>query len=96
MAILPGSPATFMATIVAADTFEPLPGVSVELRKFDPAIGTFRPLLAAATNSQGQAVFSVNLPADPGTYRYQSYYKGSPEFKADSSPDVSVEIKLSK
>ena len=93
MPVLPGAPATFRATLVAADTLQPISGQGVTLDQFDPTIGTFRPISSMTTGGDGAASTSITLPAAPGRYRYRAGFKGTPDFKADSSPEVAVEIK---
>lgn len=93
MPITPGAPATFSITLVAEDTFEPLPGQPVELRLFDPAIGGLRPVAKGITDSTGRAVIPFTLPTAEGKYRFASFFPGTPEFKPDTSPELAIEIK---
>ena len=93
MPVLPGAPATFRASLVAADTLEPLAGRPVDLQQFDPGIGTFRPISSMTTGGDGTASASLTLPEAPGRYRFRAAFRGAPDFKADSSPEVAVEIK---
>lgn len=93
MPVLPGAPATFRLTMVAADTLQPIAGQPVELQQFDPGIGTFRPISSLSTGGDGGVSASITLPAAPGRYRFRASYRGSSQWKPDSSPEVAVEIK---
>lgn len=93
MPVLPGSKATFTATLIATDTFEVLPRQPVELRQFDPAVGALVPIAKGITDERGQARFPVDLPTEEDKYKFASYFAGTPDFKADTSPVVEIEIK---
>lgn len=93
MPVLPGSKATFTATLVATDTWEVLPRQPVELRQFDPTVGALVPIAKALTDERGQARFAVDLPSEEAKYKFAGYFAGTPDYKADTSPVLEVEIK---
>lgn len=96
MPILPGAPAIMRLNLIATDTFEALANQNVELRLFDPAVGTYRPIAKGVTDSTGGMSVALALPTTPGKYRYVAYFPGSPELQADTSPETVVEIALPK
>lgn len=93
MSYKPGQSIGLLITLADAETFKVLPGETVSVDEFNPAIGAFQPIGSSATDGAGQAGFTVTLPKDPGTYRYRPSWKGSDTHEADMGPEVKVVVK---
>jgi len=90
--VKPGAKGLFMATLVDLETYEPLAEKEVELQMFDPAIGDYRTIQKGITNQEGQVRWEVQMPPDPGVYRFRARWPGDPEHRSDTSPPLRIEV----
>jgi len=91
--VAPGTVLTFIITLVDRETFAALPGRTVELRQYDPAIGDYRPVESGTTGPDGRISFSRKMPDVEGTYRFIAYWPGDESYKGDRSPPVRIEVR---
>ena len=92
MAVKPNTPAAVTLSAIDAETGRPFPSILVQLQRFDLARGDFLEIAQGTTGADGFARLNITLPTAPGRYRYRSRWPGSPELRADVSPEVVVEV----
>ena len=92
MALKAGSRVTVEVTVIDADTFEPIAGASVELAQYSAQVGTYVPIQTLRSEAGGLARGVLQLPAEPGTYRYRSQWSGTPDIRGDTSPETRITV----
>jgi len=91
--VAPGTELTFIITLVDKETFAALPGRTVQIRMYDPAIGDYRPIETGTTGPDGRVSFLIKMPEEEGTYRYIAWWAGDESYKGDRSPSVRITVK---
>lgn len=92
MAIKAGSRMAVEITVIDADTFEPIVGASVELAQYSQQVGTYAPIQTLRSGPGGVASGVLQLPAEPGTYRYRAQWGGTPDIRGDTSPETRITV----
>ena len=92
MAIKAGSRMTVEVTVIDSDTFEPIVGATVELAQYSPAVGTYVPVQTLRSEAGGVARGVLQLPNEPGTYRYRGQWSGTPDIRGDTSPETRITV----
>jgi len=90
--VRPGAKGVFSATLVDLETYTPLPGREVELQMYDGAIGDYRTINRGTTGPDGMVMWEVEMPTALGTYRFRTRWAGDPEYRADTSPPLRIEV----
>jgi microcystin-dependent protein len=75
---------------------KPLTGATVQLQQYDPSTGLWNTVASTTTGGDGSFTFTLTLPDVEGTIKLRTYFPGSPEYREDASPSLSINIKRPK
>lgn len=92
----PGQKVTLKGALVDSETGDPLAGYPIWLQQYNPTTGIYDKVAETKTGGDGSYSFTITLPMAEGSIRLRTYYPGSPEYKADASPSITLTVKKPK
>jgi hypothetical protein len=92
----PGETIKLGGKLVDVEADRPLSGQTVHLQQYDPTTGLWNTVASTSTGADGSFTFSLTLPPVEGVIRLRTFYPGTPEFREDASPSLSITVKKPK
>jgi protocatechuate 3,4-dioxygenase beta subunit len=92
----PGEKITLQGKLWDHEADRPLGGMTVKLQQYDPTTGAWDDVQSTTSDPNGVYTFTITLPDIEGTIRLRTYFPGTPEYKADASPPLTITVKRPK
>jgi hypothetical protein len=75
---------------------KPLSGLIIQLQQYDPSTGLWNTVASTTSGADGTFTFSLTLPDVEGTIKIRTFFPGTPEYREDASPSLSITVKRPK